>query len=196
MKQKIVLIFMCLVITAVFVSCSKKEISKVSTQLEETKIDDIVISTEDETPNNVIKVSENTDDTIPLVEQEKKAKQLYDYYFDEYEIISRDYYKDGKVYIMGDGNGFKPTIFYEILAINERKFHVAVIYYNDSEYLYIQSNNGETIDEDIANPKDYMKTDITYTSKNWHRYDLSESYIYSTKNGEDENLDYLASVLP
>lgn len=200
MKKTIGIVLMSFLIMSFVTGCEKQSIKEVTIQEETTEAlttKDLIMKEAKEEESLAVEPEKEVDEEImSLEEQEKNAKQMYDYFFEDYSLSFRNMYKDTNMYVSGDGTGFKPTLFYEGLTVEDKEFFASIIYYDDSMFLYIQSNNGEDIDKEIPNPTDYIKKGIDFECKEWQRYDLSKSYLYSMKKGNDDILEYLSSVLP
>ena len=124
-----------------------------------------------------------------------KSSTYYDDFFDEYTIVSRQYLKNPNIYIFGDGKDFEPTYYVETIKIDNETFPVWIIHYKNKDFLYLQNNKTENNNE-INSLENYLRKDTEYCIRKWNRYDLSESYVFSTDQTDEENLEYLMSVLP
>lgn len=118
----------------------------------------------------------------------------------KYEELKNNLYKEIKTSIYLNESKRQAALQHcedeDFFRVEDKEFFASIIYYDDSMFLYIQSNNGEDIDKEIPNPTDYIKKGIDFECKEWQRYDLSKSYLYSMKKGNDDILEYLSSVLP
>lgn len=196
MKKTIGILLMGFAITGLMTGCNANHPTNEATIQETVQKETVTKETEEMVPLETATEKEMDMEIMSLEEQEENAKQLYDYFFDDYEISFRSMYKNTDMYISGDGAGFKPTLFFEGLVVDDKQFPTSIIYYDNSMFLYIQSSNGEDIDKDIPDPAAYFKNDIEFECKEWQRYDLSKSYLYSVDKGNDTTLEYLSSVLP
>ena len=124
-----------------------------------------------------------------------ESSNYYNNYFDNYEIINRQYLKEPNIYIFGDGKDFEPTYYVETIKIDNETFPVWIVHYKNKNFLYLQNNKTENNNE-INSLENYLRKDVEYCIRKWNRYDLSESYIISTDLTDEENLEYLMSVLP